>query len=320
MKAIYYNGTTYEYRTDYPKPIRTCGHSLIKIQAAALCNTDREILKGYRPAFRGVMGHEFVGVVEDSDKEELIGKRVVGELNEGCGHCIYCRTGREKHCPDRKVIGMEQLDGCFAEYMVLADHLLHIVPEELDTKTALFTEPLAAALEIPSMLSLNPALNACIIGDGRLALMIAQVMRLSGIDLAIIGKYPEKLNLFADCGRTYTIQEALQRTSNNPENTYEIVVDATGSPTGLDMASKLVRKRGTIVLKSTYASATQIDMSYFVVNEITIMGSRCGPFAPALNLLKNGLIHLPEITFFDISEFDKMLNAQVFKAGIKLEG
>lgn len=317
MKAIYYDGNNFRYRTDYPKPVRSAGHSLIRILAAALCNTDREILKGYRPDFRGVMGHEFVGVVEESDRKELIGRRVVGELNEGCGHCVYCRTGREKHCPERKVIGMEGLDGCFAEYMVLADHLLHVVPEELDTKTALFTEPLAAALEIPAMLHLNPEKNVCILGDGRLALMIAQVMRLSGAELTIAGKHTEKLALFKDCGRTMTAKEALDSAVQNPENTYEIVVDATGSPSGIGMAAKLVRKRGTIVLKSTYASAAQVDMSYFAVNEITIMGSRCGPFAPALNLLKNRLVQLPEITFYEIAEFGEMLEAKVFKAGIK---
>lgn len=317
MKAIYFDGNTYTYRTDYPKPVRSAGHSLIRILAAALCNTDREILKGYRPSFRGVMGHEFVGVVEDSDRKELIGKRVVGELNEGCGHCIYCRTGREKHCPERKVIGMEGLDGCFAEYMVLADHLLHPVPEELDTETALFAEPLAAALEIPAMLHLNPEKNVCILGDGRLALMIAQVIRLSGADLTVVGKHSEKLALFSRCGRTMSTQEALDDVLRNPENTFEIVVDATGAPSGIEMAAKLVRKRGTIVLKSTYASATQLDMSYFVVNEITIMGSRCGPFEPALNLLKNGLVQLPEISFYDISRFKEMLSADVFKAGIR---
>lgn len=317
MKAIYYNGTTYEYRTDYPMPVRTKGHSLIKILVAALCNTDREILKGYRPAFRGVMGHEFVGIVEDSDQKDLIGKRVVGELNEGCGHCVYCRQGLEKHCPERKVIGMEQLDGCFAEYMVLADHLLHVVPDTLDTKTALFTEPLAAALEIPAMLPIRPDKTACILGDGRLALMIAQVLRLHGIALTIIGKHPEKLRLFENCGKTILTENALTQAEADPVNTYEIVVEATGSPTGLDMASRLVRKRGTIVLKSTYASKTQVDMSYFVVNEITVVGSRCGPFEPALNLLTKGLVQLPEITFFDLAEFDKVLGADVFKAGVE---
>lgn len=319
MKAIYYDGNNYTYRTDYPKPVRSAGHSLIKVLAAALCNTDREILKGYRPSFRGIMGHEFVGVVEESDKKELIGKRVVGELNEGCGHCIYCRTGREKHCPERKVIGMEGMDGCFGEYMVLADHLLHVIPDALDTKTALFTESLAAALEISAMLHVNPEKNICILGDGRLALMIAQVLRLSGADLTIAGKHEDKLELFESCGRTCMVQEVLRAAEENPEQTYEIVVDATGSPAGLAMASKLVRRRGTIVLKSTYASKTEVHMSYFVVNEIMIMGSRCGPFEPALSLLEKGLIQLPPITFYDISQFEELLQAKVFKGGISFE-
>lgn len=308
MRALYFDGQKAVYREDYEKPVPTPGHSLIRVLMAAICNTDREVMRGYRPDFRGVLGHEFVGIVEESDDESLIGKRVVGELNEGCGTCIYCRSGREKHCLTRKVIGMEGLDGTFAEYFVLANHLIHVVPDTLPTQKAIYTEPLAAALEIPSQVHLNPEKNVAIIGDGRLALMIAQVVSLHGVNLTIIGRHEEKLRLFEHLGNT-TYKEG---------DTFEIVIDATGSPSGIEMAKNIVRKRGTIVLKSTYAGTTNIDLSYFVVNEITITGSRCGPFEPALNLLNRGLVELPEITLYKLSDYEEAFSSRAFKTGFRI--
>ncbi len=307
MKALYFNGESPVYMEDYPKPTITKGHSLIRVLMSAICNTDREVIRGYRPNFTGVLGHEFVGIVEDSDDEYLIGKRVVGELNEGCGDCIYCRTGREKHCVTRKVIGMEGLDGTFAEYFVLANHLIHVVPDALPTKKAIYVEPLAAALEIPNQVHLRPEYNVAIIGDGRLALMIAQVVSLYGVDLTIIGKHRDKLKLF----------EHLAKTEHIEGDTYEIVIDATGSPSGIELAKRIVRKRGTIVLKSTYAGTTNIDLSYFVVNEITMVGSRCGPFEPALNLLHRGMVKLPEIELFELKDYEKAFSSRAFKTGFQ---
>lgn len=307
MKALYFDGEQPIYKEDYKKPVPSPGHSLIKVLMAAICNTDKEVIRGYRPDFRGVLGHEFVGIVEESDDLSLIGKRVVGELNEGCGECIYCKSGREKHCETRKVIGMEGLDGTFEEYFVLANHLLHVVPDSLPTKKAIYTEPLAAALEIPSQIHLSPEKNVAIIGDGRLALMIAQVVSLYGVDLTIIGRHPEKLKLFASLGRT----------CHREGNTYEIVIDATGSPSGIEMAKNIVRKKGTIVMKSTYAGTVNLDLSYFVVNEITITGSRCGPFEPALNLLNRNLVRLPEIELWDLSDYEKAFASKAFKVGFQ---
>lgn len=307
MKALYFDGEKPVYREDYNKPVAASGKSLIKILMSAICNTDREVIRGYRPDFRGVLGHEFVGVVEWSDNESLIGKRVVGELNEGCGECIYCKTGREKHCVTRKVIGIEGLDGTFAEYVVLANHLLHVVPDSLPTEKAIYVEPLAAALEIPNQIHIRPEDNVAIVGDGRLALMIAQVLSLYGVDLTIIGKHEEKLQLFDKLGRT----------DHRKGDTYEIVIDATGSPSGMELAKKIVRKRGTIVLKSTYAGTMELDLSYFVVNEITIKGSRCGPFEPALNLLNRGLVSLPEIQLWNLSDYEKAFASRAFKTGFK---
>lgn len=307
MKALYFDGEKPVYLEDYRKPEITAGHSRIKVLMSAICNTDREVIRGYRPDFRGVLGHEFVGIVDASDDESLIGKRVVGELNEGCGECIYCKTGREKHCDSRKVIGMEGLDGTFAEYFVLANHLIHEVPENLPTEKAIYTEPLAAALEIMAQVHLSPEDNVAIIGDGRLAFMIAQVVSLYGVELTIIGKHEEKLKLF----------EKLGKIKHNDGDTYEIVIDATGSPSGLELAKKIVRKRGTIVLKSTYAGTINMDMSYFVVNEISIVGSRCGPFEPALNLLNRGLVNLPEIETWDLADYEKAFSSRAFKTGFK---
>ena len=243
VKGLYFDGEKAVYREDLPKPVCKEGESLIRILMAAVCSTDREVLKGYRPNFRGVMGHEFVGVVEESEDESLIGQRVVGELNAGCGHCLYCRTGREKHCPDRKVIGMEGKDGCFAEYMTLQTHLIHRVPDELPTERAIFTEPLAAAFEITSQVHVSPDTKVAVLGDGRLSLMIAQVLNLTGTDLTVIGKHPEKLEKFSPFAKTVT----------ETDETFEIIVDATGAESGLNRYTYRIRRQGTIILKSTYA-------------------------------------------------------------------
>ncbi len=308
MKAIYFDGEKAVFRDDLKKPAPEKKESLIRILMSAVCNTDKEILKGYKPGFKGVMGHEFVGIVEESDDESLIGKRVVGELNAGCGQCIYCRTGREKHCPDRKVIGLEKKDGCFAEYMTIQTHLLHAVPWDLPTETAIFTEPLAAALEIASQVHLKPETNCAIIGDGRLAFLIAQVVALTGIDLTVIGHHEEKLEQF----RPYA------NVTLEPEETYETVIEASGSKEGILLAQKIVRHQGTIVLKSTYAGEVSINMSDFVVHEITIKGSRCGPFEPALNLLRKKRIILPEIELYSLESFEKAFSSKAFKAGFAI--
>ena len=310
MKAIYFDGKKAFFTEEYPKPIPMLekGESLIRILISAVCNTDKEILKGYKPDFKGVMGHEFVGIVEDSHDKTLLGKRVVGELNDGCGHCLYCQTARQKHCPDRRCIGISKADGCFAQYMVWKNKLLHVVPDTIATEKAIFTEPLAAALEIPTQVHIKPDMPIAVIGDGRLSLMVTQVLSLSGACVTVIGKHTEKLTLFQKYAKTTVSQEG----------SYEIVVDATGSASGFDTAKKLVRKGGTIILKSTYAGELNVNMSHIVVNEITIVGSRCGPFAPALNLLEKGLITLPEITLYPLEQFQEAFEANVFKAGFLL--
>lgn len=310
MRGIYFDGRKAEYRQDLPVPVPGARESLVRVLMAAVCNTDKEILKGYRPDFRGIMGHEFVGVVEQSSNPGLIGKRVVGELNASCGECIYCRTGRPTHCSRRRVLGMHDKDGCFAEYMTIDTDLLHVVPEGLATEHAIFTEPLAAAYEIFTQIELGPEKNIGILGDGRLAYCIVQAMHASGYPVTVIGKHPEKLNLFAPFAHVTTQRE--------PEG-YEVLVEATGSAAGLRQAFDMVRKKGTIVLKSTYAGETSLPMSQIAVNEITIVGSRCGPFAPALQALAEGKVEFPEISLYGLEDFESAFESKAFKAGFLTE-
>lgn len=309
MEAVVYDGAVAKYVTDYPKPECKPGYSLIKIKLAAVCNTDKEVRAGYKPDFRGVMGHEFVGVVEDSDDKSWIGKRVVGELNEACGHCIYCKTMRPTHCINRKVIGLNKKDGCFAAYMTLATTLLHEIPDDLPDEQAIFTEPLAAAIELTTQAQLDVAKNVAVLGDGRLSLMITEVLSLYGMDITVIGHHPEKLELFKPYAKTTLAGE--------PQG-YEYVVEATGVPAGMKDALELVRKRGTIFMKSTYAGDAQINLSSVVVNEIKLVGSRCGPFEPALRLLERKLIQFPSIELFSLQDFQKAFSWRGFKAGFKI--
>lgn len=309
MKGLFYNGQTAEYREDLNIPKATEGGSLVKILLSAVCSTDKEILKGYRPDFKGIMGHEFVGIVEESDDKSLIGKRVVGEINEVCHECLYCKTGRPHHCANRTTPGLSK-DGCFAEYMVLKTENLHIVPDELPTEIAVFTEPLAAAFEILEQVKIEKGAPVAVLGDGRLALCIANVMHYVGADVTVIGKHEEKLKLFEKIANT---------TTNYNKESYEVVVEATGSPQGIGIALELVRKMGTIVLKSTYADNASINLSMVPVNEITVVGSRCGPFEPALNALASGDIVLPPIEKYELKDWEKAFASKAFKSGFFFE-
>lgn len=304
MKALYFEKQP-SYKEDYPKPEPKPHESLIRVLIAAVCNTDREIIKGYKPDFTGVLGHEFVGIVEKSSRPELEGKRVVGELNEGCKQCLYCRTGRESHCVNRKVIGIAGKDGCFAEYMTIATALLHEVPDNVPDEAAVNCEPLAAALEVVELSHIKPSQPVAVIGDGRLAFLIAQVIAINGTPVTVFGRHEDKLKNF----------KPFANTSLTPEGTFEVVVDATGAPSGLETAISLVRSRGLLILKSTYAGKPEVDMSELVVREITLRGNRCGPFTPALNLLKREQIILPKIQLFPLVHFEQAFSAKTFKVG-----
>jgi len=305
MQGLYFDGKDAGLREDLPVPAAAPHESLIRISLAAVCNTDREILRGYKPDFRGIMGHEFVGVVVGSDVPELVGKRVVGELNEGCGECVYCKTGREHHCEARKCIGIARKDGCFAPFMTMATRLLHTVPDALPDEQAVFTEPLAAALEIAEQIRIRPSEEICVIGDGRLAFMIAQVLALTGAEITVLGRHGEKLRRF----------EPFAKTALYLDRRFEVVVDATGSASGFGTAMKLVRSGGMLVLKSTYAGNSEINLSSVVVNEIRVVGSRCGPFPPALRLLSRGLVELPPIELHSLKDWRGAFASPAFKAG-----
>ena len=287
-------------------PVPEDRETLIRVRMAAVCSTDREILRGYRPDFTGVMGHEFVGVVEESPEPALVGKTVVGELNAACGKCIYCRTGRPTHCTYRRVLGMHQKDGCFAEYMTIDTALIHQVPEGLPVEKAIYTEPLAAAFEIMTQMSFSADKNIAVLGDGRLAYCVGQAFVSEGYKVVVLGKHPEKLKLFEPYAEVSLKRE---------KEAYEVVVEATGSPDGIRQAFDLVRKKGTIVLKSTYAGEVSLPLSLVAVNEITILGSRCGPFAPALDALSSGRAQFPDITVFSPEKFEQAFSFTGFKAG-----
>jgi len=271
---------------DYPTPEPPSGEALIRVSVAGVCNTDLELLKGYHQ-FRGVPGHEFVGVVERAPAAEAWeGRRVVGEINVACGACPTCRANRPTHCPHRTTLGISGRDGAFAEYLTLPIANLHPVPDTIPDEVAVFTEPLAAACEIIQQVHLRPTDRVIVVGDGKLGLLCAQVLALTGCDLTVVGHHPEKLEIVARQGIATVLANA------GVEGGADVVVEATGHPGGYATARRLVRPRGTIVLKSTYHASLEVNLTKVVVDEITLVGSRCGPFAPALRLLERGLVEV----------------------------
>jgi threonine dehydrogenase-like Zn-dependent dehydrogenase len=307
MRAVVYANGNASFVTDYPVPEPSENTSLVRVELAAICNTDREILRGYRPDFAGIMGHEFVGIVEQSRSPTLLNQRVVGEINLNCGDCLYCNSNRPHHCEKRLTLGINNHDGAFADYLVLPNALLWPVGDQLDAEHAVFTEPLAAAAHITEQLPFTPALPVAIVGDGRLALLICQALAaLTEAQLTVIGKHVDKLALF----------EPYARVSLEPTGNYEVVIDATGNPESLASSIALTRSGGTLVMKSTYADTAVIDMSEIVVREITIIGSRCGEFPPALELLRSGRINLPPLELFTPENYTAAFNSQAFKAAL----
>ncbi len=269
---------------DYPTPKPPPGEALIRVLLTGICNTDLELVKGYMQ-FRGVPGHEFVGVVERAPgAEEWEGKRVVGEINAACGKCPTCRAGRPTHCPNRTTLGIAGRDGAFAEYLTLPVRNLHTVPQSLPDEVAVFTEPLAAACEILQQVHVRPTDRVIVLGDGKLGLLCAQVLTLTGCDLTVVGHHRRKLDILARRG----IPTALE--GEPVEAEADLIIETTGHPGGYASARRLVRPRGTIVLKSTYHGSVDADLTMAVVDEVRLVGSRCGPFAPALRLLALGLV------------------------------
>ncbi len=268
--------------TDYPKPVPPAGEALVRVLRAGVCNTDLELVKGYM-SFKGVLGHEFVGVVEEAaGREELIGRRVASEINAACGVCETCRANRPTHCPNRTTLGIDRRNGTLADYTVLPFENLHPLPDSITDDEAIFIEPLAAACEIPDQVNIRPTDRVAVIGDGKLGLLCAQVVALSGCELITVGRHAEKLALLEKRGiRTTTDGASIKSAS------LDVVIEATGTPSGFEAARRMVRPRGSIVLKSTYHGDLQVNLTMVVVDEVTLIGSRCGPFPPAIRLLAN---------------------------------
>lgn len=275
----------------YPDPALRPGEALIRVRLAGICNTDLELVRGYM-SFRGVLGHEFVGEVVAGPDPGWIGRRVVGDINAACYACETCRAGRHTHCPQRTTLGIDRRDGALADYLLLPQANLYAVPDQIPDEAAVFVEPLAAACEILEQAHLRPTDRVIVLGDGKLGLLVAAALRLTGCDLTLVGRHPEKLAIAAGWG--VDVQLAGQ---DLPARSADVVVECTGSPAGFTQARGLVRPRGRLILKSTYHDALTLNMSALVVDEITLLGSRCGPFAPALQLLASGLVDVrPLIT------------------------
>ncbi|HSM16923.1 MAG TPA: alcohol dehydrogenase catalytic domain-containing protein [Gemmatimonadales bacterium] len=277
MRALWLEKDKLTLRDDVLRPDPPGGEALIRVLRAGICNTDLELVRGYYP-YTGILGHEFVGVVEEGP-DELVGRRVVGEINAVCHQCRACRKGRSSHCEHRTVLGIVNRHGAFADYLTLPIENLHPVPDQVSTDAATFTEPLAAALEIQEQIAVTPDDHVLVVGDGKLGQLIAQTLALTGCELLVVGRHPEKLDLLEQRGIRTGLADRVE------PGRYDIAVECTGNPDGFGLAQQALRPRGTLVMKSTYAGQLTFDASGVVVNEITLVGSRCGPFPPALRLL-----------------------------------
>lgn len=303
MKAVVFNNEL-SLSNDYKTPVAKEGEALVRVKLAGICNTDFEITKGYM-GYNGVLGHEFVGIVEEvnSDDKSLIGKRVVGEINFGCEECDWCRKGLQRHCPNRSTLGIWQKDGCMAEYVTIPVQNLIEVPNSVSDEEAVFVEPLAAAIEILEQLHIKPYEKVLVLGDGKLGLTTAITLNSSGLDVTLIGKHQNKLNI-AKAQRVKT--QLLQETEIKKE--YDVVIEATGSITGFETSIASVKPRGVLVLKSTIAASKEFNFAPIVIDEITVLGSRCGQFAPALRYLEQKKIDFSDF-ISGIYPIDKAMEA-----------
>ena len=284
MKAVVFDKEL-KLVNDYKKPVPQKGEALIRVTLAGICNTDYEITKGYM-GYSGILGHEAVGIVEEINDpdQSLLGKRVVSEISYGCKdpNCPYCAEKLYRHCPGRHTLGIWRKDGCFAEYFTMPLEVLFEVPDNVDDKQAVFVEPLAAACEITEQLHIKPFEKTVVLGDGKLGLITALTLNAQNIDVILVGKHQNKLDIAKAQGVETSLLENFEI-----EKKYDVVVEATGSISGFETAMALTKPRGTLVLKSTVAASKEFNLAPIVIDEITVLGSRCGQFGAALRLLKS---------------------------------
>ncbi len=288
MRALVLDHTL-RLETNYPTPKVPPGEALIRVLKAGICGTDLQLIDGYM-GFTGVLGHEFVGIIEQSrDRKNLVGQRVVGEINAACRTCPTCLADRLTHCPHRTTLGINRRNGAFADYLCLPVENLHVLPDQITDDQAVFVEPLAAACQILQQVRVTPTDRVIVVGDGKLGLLCAQVLKSTGCHLSIVGHHPDGLAFLAQRGiRTVTHPDELFQG-------FDLVVEATGSAEGLRIAGRLVRPRGTLLVKSTYRGNISMDMTNFVINEVNLIGSRCGPFEPAIQMLQRGLVDVESL-------------------------
>ena len=303
MKAVVFNDSL-KLVNDYAKPQPKKDEALIRVLMAGICNTDFEITKGYM-GYNGILGHEFVGIVEEINGEDksLLKKRVVGEINFGCMDCDYCAKGLQRHCFNRQTLGIWKKDGCMAEYVTMPVKNLLVVPDNVSDEEAVMVEPLAAALEILEQLHIKPFEKVLVLGDGKLGLTIALALSSAGLDVTQVGKHSNKLDITTKQGVKTVLLNDLKITK-----TWDVVVEATGSINGFETAIALTKPRGVLVLKSTVASGKEFNFAPIVIDEITVLGSRCGQFAPALRLLEQKRIDFKPL-ISDVYNVDNALEA-----------
>lgn len=287
MQGIWLEKQELQLKKDLPIPEPQPGEARVRVLRAGICNTDLELLRGYYP-YTGILGHEFVGIVE-SGATNLVNQRVVGEINAACGKCHFCLTNQPTHCEHRTVLGIMNRNGAFAEYLTLPVVNLHPVPDQVTTEVATFTEPLAAALEITEQVAIAPEHKVLVVGDGKLGQLVAQTLALTGCNLVVIGRHADKLEKLASRGIKVGFEDIVIPRS------FDVAVECTGNPDGFNLALSGLRPRGTLVLKSTYAGKLTLDASALVVDEITVVGSRCGPFDKALDLLSQDKVDVTSL-------------------------
>ena len=317
MKAVIFDNEL-KLDNNYTKPIPKEGEALIKINLAGICNTDYEITKGYM-GYVGILGHEFVGVVEEinGDDQAWVGKRVVAEISWGCDDpsCEWCAKKNYRHCPNRHTIGIWKKDGCMAEYLTVPTKILFEVPENVTDEQAVFVEPLAAACEILEQLHIEPTTKVLVLGDGKLGLTTALTLNAHNLDVLLVGKHQNKLDIAKAQGvKTQLLNEF------SPENKFDVVIEATGSASGFEMSMSLTKPRGVLVLKSTVATGKELNLAPIVIDEITVLGSRCGQFGPALRLLeKNRIDFTPFISkIYSIDDAIEAFEANKLKETLKV--